>query len=256
MRKRQLAVFLGACLMVGPVFLQGQDEAPYPAVVGPLSGTAVLNAPFSATAVLTVKGHLKSVPADDPTRIWDTYTTRLQRDSAGRVRADYDIPDTNPAAPKGARRPVYQVVPDPASGFVYLVDPRHQVIRNIRPSHVFDADVSLEIPLADGPLESAFRFLHLVQLVRREGEIESLGSRRIEGLTAVGRVITNARFQSIDEQWASPELRLTLYSHHRLPHRGTELEYRLKHISLREPPAAVFDLPDGYAKYDREPTLR
>jgi hypothetical protein len=195
---------------------------------------------------------MKGFPPDrDPTRIWDTYTTRLQRDSSGRVRADYDVPDTSPSAAKGARRPVYQVRPEPERGLVYLVDPRQQVIWNTGPSHVFDADVALEIPLADGPLESAFRFVHMLRSVRNEGEVESLGSRQIEGLAAVGRVVTNARHQSIDEQWASPELRLVLYSHHTLPLRGLELEWRLKDISRAEPPAAVFELPAGYAKYER-----
>jgi hypothetical protein len=257
MEHLRVALCVGACLIVVPALLEGQDETPYPAVVGPLSGTLVQNAPFSATAVLTVRGHSKNIPDKDQLRIWDTYTTRLQRDSAGRVRADYDVPDTSPGAPKSARRPVYQVRTDPVEGAVYLVDPKYQAIWDVGPSHAFDADVALEIPLAYGPMESAFRFLHMVRFVREEGEINSLGSRHFEGLTAVGRRVTNSRFKSTDEQWASPELRLVLYSRHSLPHRGLELvEYRLKGISRAEPPAAVFELPAGYARHERLSTGR
>ena len=35
---------------------------------------------------------------------------------------------------------------------------------------------------------------------------------------------------------------------------GLELEYRLKNVSRAEPPAAVFELPAGYTKQDRQPT--
>jgi hypothetical protein len=242
------ALCVGACLIVVPALLEGQEETPYPAVAGPLSRTVVQNAPFSATAVLTVRGHSQNIPAaKDPLRIWDTYTTRLQRDSAGRVRADYDVPDTTPGAPKDARRPVYQVMTDPAGGAVYLVDPKYQAIRNVGPSLAFDADVALEIPIT----ESAFRFLHMVRSVREGGEIESLGTRHVEGIRTVGRRVTNSRHESTDEQWASPELQLVLYSRHSLPHRGQELEYRLKNISRTEPPAAMFELPAGYAQHER-----
>jgi hypothetical protein len=246
------ALCVGACLVAVPAALEGQGEPSYPAIVGPLSGTVVENAPFSATAVLTARGHIEKVPSDiDLLRIWDTYTTRLQRDSAGRVRADYDVPDTSPGAAKSARRPVYQVLTDPVEGEVYLVDPKYQAIQKVGPSHAFDADVALEIPLSSGPLNSGFRFLHMVSSVRKDGEIESLGSRHVEGLRAEGRLVTNRRLGSTDEQWASPELRLVLYSHHTLPHRGVELEYRLKNISRTEPPASVFELPAGYAKHER-----
>jgi hypothetical protein len=216
------ALCVGACLVAVPAALEGQGEPSYPAIVSPLSGTVVENAPFSATAVLTARGHIEKVPSDiDLLRIWDTYTTRLQRDSAGRVRADYDVPDTSPGAAKSARRPVYQVLTDPVEGEVYLVDPKYQAIQKVGPSHAFDADVALEIPLSSGPLR------------------------------AEGRLVTNRRLGSTDEQWASPELRLVLYSHHTLPHRGVELEYRLKNISRTEPPASVFELPAGYAKHER-----
>jgi hypothetical protein len=251
------ALCVGACLTVVPASLEGQGDTPYPAVAGPLSGTQVQNAPFSATAVLTVRGHLKNVPvAKDPTRIWDTYTTRFQRDSAGRVRADYDVPETSPLAPKGARRQVYQVLTDPAEGLVYLVDPKREAIWYVGKSTAFDADVALEIPVAVGPLDSGFMILHMPRAARKEADTDSLGSRHFEGLRAVGRLVTNSLHKSMDEQWASPELRLILYSRHTLPNRGVELEYRLKNVNRAEPPPAVFELPAGYARQDRPVTGR
>ena len=164
------------------------------------------------------------------------------------------MPDTSPGAPKSARRQVYQVLTDPSEGLVYLVDPEHETIRYVGTSHVFDADVLLEIPMANGPLDSSFKVLHMPRARRPEGEIDSLGNRHFEGLMAVGRLVTNRRHQTIDEQWASPELRLILYSRHTLSSTGLELEYRLKNVSRAEPPAAVFELPAGYAKQDRQPT--
>ena len=55
--------------------------------VGPFSRTPVLDAPFSATASTVV---LETKP--DGTRVRRTATSRIYRDSKGRVRMDYEQP--------------------------------------------------------------------------------------------------------------------------------------------------------------------
>jgi hypothetical protein len=151
---------------------------------------------------------------------------------------------------------VDQGLTDPSEGLVYLADPQQETIRYVGTSSVFDADVLLEIPLADGPLSSSFKVLHMPRARRMEGKIDSLGIRHVEGLIAVGRLVTNRLHQTMDEQWASPELRLILYSRHTLPNRGLEQEYRLKNVGRAELPTAVFELPAGDTKQDRQPTAR
>ncbi len=118
--------------------------------------------------------HRKNLGDQDPTLTWDTFVTRLYRDTAGRIRIDYDVPDDRSTARRGARRPMYWV-----------------------------------LPAADG---------------------------------------------KILEQWASPELRLIVYS--RYVEQGLDVEYRLTGVSRSEPPSRLFALPAGYTKIEPPTTER
>jgi hypothetical protein len=72
--------------VVRPAMGQQQDDRSIPAG-GPFTRTAVLNAPFSADAVTSIRMLLP----DGTTRV-DTLTARYYRDSQGRVRAELDTP--------------------------------------------------------------------------------------------------------------------------------------------------------------------
>ena len=88
---------------------------------------------------------------------------------------------------------------------------------------------------------------------------ESLGTRQIEGLTAMGRktVTTIAAGQIgndrpivvTDEQWESTALNLLVFSKHHDPRTG-DVEYRLTNVSRAEPPAYLFAVPADYTVVD------
>jgi hypothetical protein len=102
-------------------------------------------------------------------------------------------------------------------------------------------------------LKSRRRFLAFfvtpdnVESVNGPGE-ESLGKRSIAGLPVTGsRFVT--RLPGFDnghaERWVSPELKLVVYSRSEDTHFGV-LEYQLTNISRSDPPAELFEVPEGY----------
>jgi hypothetical protein len=88
----------------------------------------------------------------------------------------------------------------------------------------------------------------------RQGE-ESLGTRQIEGVRAIGRKSTSTiptgqigndrPIEITDEQWESPDLKLLVYSRFSDPRTGV-VEYKLLNINRSEPPADLFTVPADY----------
>jgi hypothetical protein len=84
---------------------------------------------------------------------------------------------------------------------------------------------------------------------------EGLGERSIEGITAVGGrrtatipegAIGNDRaITSVDEEWTSPELQVTLLRTTRDPQAG-EITYKLTNIQRGEPLQSLFEIPPDY----------
>jgi hypothetical protein len=83
---------------------------------------------------------------------------------------------------------------------------------------------------------------------------ESLGSRRIAGVNAIGRRVTlvvpagyhgnDQPIEMVDERWESPELQLLVQSLHS-DSRGT-IEYRLSNIQRTDVPPRLFEIPLDY----------
>ncbi len=94
----------------------GQEQSE--AIGGPVTTIPVLNAPFAAEMTLTISraGMVK------------TSTALYFRDSAGRVRVEYQAP-----GPHGGDIPMILVKPEPASRLGYTVDP---VAKTLRPAPI------------------------------------------------------------------------------------------------------------------------
>jgi hypothetical protein len=91
---------------------------------------------------------------------------------------------------------------------------------------------------------------------RNDAKTEQLGNMYIEGVQAQGTRTTitipagdigNDRpINVVDEQWYSPDLKMTVMTKHSDPRTG-ETSFQLKNINRSSPPAYLFEIPAGYA---------
>jgi hypothetical protein len=85
---------------------------------------------------------------------------------------------------------------------------------------------------------------------------EDLGRQMMEGVKVegtrstvtipAGKLGNDRPLVSVSERWFSPELGVVVMSRHSDPRFGTT-SYRLTGVERREPPAALFEVPAGYA---------
>jgi hypothetical protein len=224
-----------------------------PLMGGPLTGPAVLDAPFSADATTTVR---QTLP--DGSRVERTGIARYYRDRAGRVRIEHMIVGLDPlnSAPKGQVRTI--IAPDPATGRVYTLDDATRTA-NLSPRFMYDLAVggggTYALPLG-GPRWASLVFTRTHRRFPGEGATEEqLGTRQLSGIESVGRRITikmtvgttdsTAPAEIIEERWESPELKLLIYSMSSDPGTGT-IEYRLTNVRRADPAADLFRIPDNY----------
>jgi hypothetical protein len=223
-----------------------------PLMGGPLTGPAVLDAPFSADATTTVR---QTLP--DGTRVERTGIARYYRDRAGRVRIEHLIVGLDPlnSAPKGQVRTI--IAPDPKNG-VYTLDDATRTA-NLGLRFMYDLAVggggTYALPLG-GPRWASLIFTRTHRRFPGPGaNEEQLGTRQVSGIESVGRRITitmpanatdnTAPTEIIEERWESRELKLLIHSMSSDPRTGV-IEYRLTNVRRADPAADLFTIPDGY----------
>jgi len=203
----------------------------------PASGPPITGAPYSGEGTTTVKLRLY-----DGTQIERHVSARFYRDSAGRVRREQGLLGLEALKPSRDSENVVMIL-DPVAGVFYSLNPgSHQALRMPTSSPALAEKPAT--PSASAPKE------------------ESLGTRQIEGLTAVGRrtvtvipagQIGNDRpIEVTDERWESPELKIVLLTRHHDPRTG-DIEYRLTNISRAEPARELFKVPSNYTIVDGPP---
>ena len=190
---------------------------------------AVAGAPYSADVTTRV-----DMLMFDGTRLTQTVTAKVYRDSAGRTRREQAVIGMEALDPNPSVSSVVQIV-DPVAHVMYTLNP--------------GSKTALQRPI-DGPPVQVTKF-------RVEGPptTHDLGTKTIEGLTATGRRIVttiatgqvgNDRpIEIIDETWMSTELKVALQTLHRDPRTG-DVEYTLTKISRQEPDPGLFKVPAGY----------
>ncbi|HLG56322.1 MAG TPA: hypothetical protein VI485_13385 [Vicinamibacterales bacterium] len=224
------------------------------ATTDPMAGPVVRNAPYSADAVTTVTQAL-----GDGTRIEQSVTARFYRDSEGRVRREQTIIGL---AAQPQTTITISLLPD--DGSAYMLDPATRTARrvprlgalfvrttgqgfSVREQFAFVASPSWVTPVSVGG--------------DRATE-ESLGTKQIDGVKAIGRRTTSTipvgqigndrAIEITDERWESPELRLLVRSRHHDPRSG-DVEYQLTNINRAEPPADLFMVPPDYTFVGPQP---
>jgi hypothetical protein len=201
----------------------------------------VVNAPFSADATTVWSPPASTGQA--PLRA----TAHYYRDRAGRVRVEQSV------VGQGDRPQHVILAPEADSKMAFVLDPVARTVSTPVPRGL------TQMMVGDGGwdhfvlLKSRRRFLAFfvmpdnVESVNEPGE-ESLGQRSIGGLPVTGtRFVTRLpRFDNGHaERWVSPALKLVVYSRSEDTHFGV-LEYQLTNISRSDPPAELFEVPEGY----------
>ena len=203
---------------------------------GPFSETAVVNAPFTADATLTVVEATKSGP-----RTWTT-TRHIYRDGTGRARVDYEAP-----LPNGKTRMVKVILQElqPRLGrMAYMVDHDTRTIRPISRDVMngqFSGWARFDIPVG------LYDFRTFAIDLGATADVEPIGKRRIEGLAAVGwRLTGSADSSQPAERWESPELHMVLRASFVDGRTHAAIDYRLTNIRRVEPDARLFEMPTDY----------
>jgi hypothetical protein len=218
----------------------------------PLTGPLVTDAPFSADAATTVTQTL-----GDGTRIEQSTTARFYRDRAGRVRREQTILGLGNLN-RGDGAQTITILTDPATRAAYTLDPTARTARRTPPvgwTMAFGTNVTAAYVAGATVVLPAGRTGGARSGGANQPTEESLGTRQIEGLKAVGRKTTaiipagqigNDRpIEITDERWESPELRMLIFSRSSDPRTGV-VEYRLTNISRTEPPPDLFVVPSDY----------
>jgi hypothetical protein len=192
----------------------------------------VRDAPYSGVGTTTTTQVLA-----DGTRIERSTTTRVWRDRMGRVRREQTAIGLGALSPASDAATVVTIT-DPVAGVTYTLD--------------MDARTARSAPL---PNLRAARIAGAPMPGPPGTPVESLATREIEGVKAVGRRTTmtiplgqigNDRpFDVTYEQWESPELQILLQSRQSDPRTGI-VEYRLTGLVRAEPAPDLFTVPPGH----------
>ena len=237
-----------------------------------LAGPVVVGAPFSGDATTTVTQTL-----GDGTRIEQRTTTKLFRDSTGRTRREQTVIGLDRLK---ADPPQTTITFDtvPGDTMPYVLNPVTRTARRGGGVFWLNGNVALSSPGAALTAERAviryndtlttfnYRAPQSASVPSDTKPIEEqLGTRSFEGVKATGRRTTviiptdrignDKPIQITDEQWESPELRLTVYSRFSDPRTGV-VEYRLTNVNRSEPRGDLFAVPPDYTIIENTPGLR
>ncbi len=245
------------------------------------SGTPVLGAPYSAQRVTE-----QVMVGSDGTRFTTSQQQEtIYRDSQGRTRTERSL---GPGA-QNFDSPLLVEISDPVADVDYVLDAQHKIAHRVQrasyparpggggaigastvaagpgPVHpppasgTFTVGGAVSAVIASSPPPASAVSASGAASPRPEIRVEELGNQMIEGVMARGtrRVETwptgsqgNDRpFQSVSENWQSPDLKEVVLSQHSDPRRG-EYTTKLIHIDTSEPPISLFQPPSDYTVVD------
>jgi len=229
----------------------------------PVEAKVVKGAPFSADIVTESIQTLA-----DGNRIVQRTSTRMYRDSEGRVRRE---------EARGSDSPFISIA-DPVGGVSYSLDPVNRVARQTPYRAGFMTvqlekavhELALRVPPAaaeklkvlaapqqdiERRIEEAKIFAGSIERRAEQVKVEQLPARDIEGVRAAGtrRTTTIAAgaignelpIEIVSEEWTSPDLNVLVMTERRDPRLGTST-YRLENIVRVEPDRYLFEVPSDY----------
>ncbi len=227
------------------------------------NGRPMIGAPYSADE------QTESVQTlADGTKITNSTTTRVYRDSQGRTRREISLP-----ALRGDPQPHTMItISDPVAGVNYTLDSQSKVAHqmpappSLGPGHEamragaeakMKAEADFGAAVSSGPVAPmTTRAVHVVRSSSgMAAKQEDLGVNEIEGVSATGSRVTsvieagamgNDRPITItSERWFSPDLQIEVKSVHSDPRMGTTT-HTVTNINRTEPDATLFQVPSDY----------
>jgi hypothetical protein len=227
----------------------------------PIESQTVKGAPYSAEIISESVQTLA-----DGNRIVQRSTTRVHRDSQGRIRREEDRSSGGPAIS----------ITDPVARVSFSLDSEKHVA--FQSPHVMTkisealqqlhwklderfpprtdtmvtlpegrAQVAAGVTIAVNPLET--------RRLNEQVKVETLAARDIEGVRAngirrtttipAGEIGNDWPIEVVSEEWYSPDLQILLSTERTDPRLGTST-YRVVNISRVEPPGYLFEIPADY----------
>jgi hypothetical protein len=216
-------------VVTGAATAFGQEPAPGPAGLGIFTNEPVVGAPFSADVTTTIVN-----PKGNPgTR---SFSSQYYRDSAGRVRVDFEVP----GATRGAPDVVTLLLPDPVRKTLYSAERETGIVRRSDfdlAVGLFDLSRIAWIPLG----RTIFLGYPNTDMRNNGAAAEPLGIRRRNGVAIEGYRMADGTGLS-HEWWLSQDLRILTDVHVVTP-KGIDVRHRLFNIRRAEPAAELFELP-------------
>jgi hypothetical protein len=201
-------------------------------------GKTVKGAPLTGDFVISHDTTLA-----DGNRIHNESTTKVYRDTEGRVRREVGLDLATPATGTVKRSMV--VITDPVAGKRYMLNPDSKTAREMPmrgPKHLGE-DPQEHRKAMGGPAEP--------------GAItkEQLGTKAVNGLQAEGVRVTRTipagaigndkPIEVVTERWFSPDLQIAVMTVHTDPMMGT-VTTKLVNVARGDPDAALFQVPSDY----------
>jgi hypothetical protein len=239
----------------------------------------VTGAPYSAEAVTDVVQTLA-----DGNRIVRQNKAQISRDSQGRTRREQGLAMFGPlvSGPRGdAPRNVQ--ISDPTTGTMIMLDLQSRtahkmngmprvMMRNkiaaaggtagvrVEAMNVDKFEMAVPVPPTGPETRGGVMFGRMEAVSGMAGGqtpvVETLGTQFIDGVPAegtrttmtipAGQIGNEQPIHIVSERWFSPDLKVLVMSRQSDPRFG-ETTYRLTNLSRAEPPAHLFDIPEGFS---------
>jgi hypothetical protein len=232
-------------------------------MAGKLFGAPIQGAPYSATMT---NENVQTLA--DGTRITQTSTGNVARDSEGRTRQDAALPAIGNLSAADAPHLVF--IQDPVAKTAYtlnLTDKTAEKMPALPPPDLAavgpggEAKFAMRVEGAPpgGPAPMGIMTQRMMIADQGKAATEDLGTETMEGVSVTGTRTTrtipageigNDRpISIITEVWTSPDLKTIVYSKRVDPRMG-EQTFRLTNIVRQEPDASLFTVPSDFKVED------
>jgi hypothetical protein len=261
-------------LIAGIVGAQVSGRVASPAgATNVLAPATIKNSPFSAEVVTQYDRTL-----DNGGHIHRETRGKIIRDSQGRMRTDSEIP-----AQPGTDKFEHITINDPVQKVIINLNPKNKTATILH----FGRGVGPAVPIGMGNVAGVPVNVASVQAAPKSGDrnatpgavtttrmgaklgtapvetkTETLGTRTIEGISAIGtrttRIIdagsmgNEKPIVSVNETWFSPELKMTVLTETDDGQSGRST-MKLVNITRSEPAAQLFQVPSDFTVKDTEP---
>jgi hypothetical protein len=215
-------------------------------------GKTVKGAPLTGDLVVT-----RDTTLADGNRIHNESTSRVYRDSEGRIRREMGVSLVTPAT--GSVKHNMVVILDPVAGKRYMLNPDNKTAREMPihgPRHGGPGGET-HITALGGPDGLGPVSINAMGGPEGPGAAtkEQMGTKAVNGVQAEGVRVTRTiaagqigndkPIEVVTERWYSPDLQVAVMTVHTDPMMGT-MTAKLVNVTKGDPDASLFQVPSDY----------